>query len=47
MWAWTQHRKYAERYGAAQHDPAHQHLTFVRVPDRAAADRLVAGLSVS
>jgi adenylate kinase family enzyme len=47
MWAWTQHRKYAERYRAAQHDPAHQHLTFVRVPDRAAADRLVAGLSVS
>lgn len=31
VWAWTQHRKYRDRYLAAQADPANQHLTFVRV----------------
>jgi adenylate kinase family enzyme len=41
-WAWTQHHRYAERYRAAQQDPAHRHLTFVRVASRAAADQLVA-----
>jgi len=46
-WAWTQHGKYAERYGAAQHDPANQHLTFIRVPDHAAAAALVAGLAAA
>lgn len=44
VWAWTAHRKYVQRYAEAQRDPANRHLTFVRVPDRAAADRLVAGL---
>jgi adenylate kinase family enzyme len=44
-WAWTQHGKYVERYGAAQQDPANQHLAFIRVPDRAAAAALVAGLT--
>jgi adenylate kinase family enzyme len=44
VWAWTAHRKYVQRYTAAQQDPANQHLTFVQVPDRRAADRLVAGL---
>lgn len=44
-WAWTQHGKYAERYGAARQDPANQHLTFIRVPDRASAAALAAGLT--
>jgi adenylate kinase family enzyme len=43
-WAWTQHHAYAERYRAAQCDPANQHLTFIRVTSRAAAARLVSGL---
>jgi adenylate kinase family enzyme len=43
-WAWTQHGKYVERYGAAQHDPANAHLTFVRLTDRAAAAAFVATL---
>jgi adenylate kinase family enzyme len=43
-WAWTQHRKYHDRYQAASRDPANGHLTFIRVPSRAAAARLVAGL---
>jgi adenylate kinase family enzyme len=41
-WAWTEHHKYVERYRAAQIDPANQHLTFVRVPSRAAAASVVA-----
>jgi adenylate kinase family enzyme len=45
-WAWTQHRKYVERYGAAQHDPANAHITFVRLPDRASAAAFVARLRV-
>lgn len=45
VWAWTAHRKYAQRYAEAQRDPANQHLAFIRVPDRRAADRLVAGLT--
>jgi hypothetical protein len=44
-WAWTHHRRYADRYRAAQEDPSHQHLTFVRVPSRAAMARLIAGAS--
>jgi len=43
-WAWTQHRTYAERYRAEAADPANAHLTFIRVPSRAAARRVVAGL---
>ena len=45
VWAWTRHQLYVQRYLAAQGDPANQHLTFIRVPDRRAADRLVAGLA--
>jgi adenylate kinase family enzyme len=43
-WAWTQHHIYRARYLAAQHDPANQHLTFIRLPSRSAAARFVAGL---
>ena len=35
-WAWTNHRRYRDRYLAAQADPANSHLTFVRL--RAPAD---------
>jgi adenylate kinase family enzyme len=45
-WAWTQHHKYVERYGAAQHDPANLHLTFVRLTSRAQAARFLADLAV-
>jgi len=31
LWAWTNHRRYRDRYLAAQADPANAHLTFVRV----------------
>jgi shikimate kinase len=44
VFAWTHHGKYRARYQAAQHDIANQHLTFIRVPSRAAAARLVARL---
>jgi adenylate kinase family enzyme len=44
-WAWTQHREYARRYEAAGGDPANEHLSFVRVPGRAAGARLVAQLA--
>jgi adenylate kinase family enzyme len=30
-WAWTQHAPTRERYARAQADPAHAHLTFVRL----------------
>jgi len=30
-WAWTQDRRYRERYLLAQSDPANAHLTFVRL----------------
>ena len=40
-WAWTQHRKYVERYTAAAGDPANAHLTFVRVRSRAEARALI------
>jgi adenylate kinase family enzyme len=45
LWAWTQHGKYVERYGAAQRDPANRHLTFVRLRSRADAAQFVAGLA--
>jgi len=38
-WAWTQHAKYQERYGAAAQSPELAHLTFVRLTSHAAADR--------
>jgi adenylate kinase family enzyme len=31
LWAWTHHRKYRDRYLAAQADPAHAHLAFIRL----------------
>ena len=40
-WAWTQHRKYVDRYTAAAGDPANAHLTFVRVRSRAEARALI------
>jgi len=45
VWAWTSHRKYAQRYAEASRDPANQHLTFLRIPNRTAASRLVASLA--
>ena len=45
LWAWTEHGKYSDRYREAQHDPANQHLTFVRLPSRAAASRFLADLA--
>jgi adenylate kinase family enzyme len=44
-WAWTQHEKYAERYGAALDDPANAHLTLIRLTSPAAVARFVANLS--
>ncbi len=37
-WAWTQHAKYVERYGAAMTDPRFGHLRFVRLRSRAEAE---------
>ena len=31
LWAWTHHRKYRDRYAAAQADPANARLAFVRL----------------
>jgi adenylate kinase family enzyme len=45
VFAWTHHGKYRARYQAAPRDIANQHLTFIRVPSRAAAARLVSGLA--
>jgi adenylate kinase family enzyme len=45
LWAWTQHAKYVQRYGSAQHDPANRHLTFIRLRSRAEAARFLAGLA--
>lgn len=46
LWAWTEHRKYVERYTQAQRDPANRHLTFFRVRSRIDRERLVAELAV-
>jgi adenylate kinase family enzyme len=40
-WAWTSHRVYQRRYGAAQADPANAHLTFIRLRTPAEADELI------
>jgi adenylate kinase family enzyme len=45
VWAWTSHRKYVQRYAEARRDPANRHLTFIRIPNRTAAGRLVARLA--
>jgi adenylate kinase family enzyme len=44
-WAWTQHAKYVDRYGAARDDPANRHLTFVRLRSRAEAAQFLANLA--
>lgn len=31
LWSWTQHRKYRRQYAEAAADPAHSHITWVRV----------------
>jgi hypothetical protein len=41
-WAWTRYTRNKERYGAAATDPANAHMTFIRLPSRRAARRLVA-----
>ena len=33
-WAWHSHSKYRDRYAAAVTDPAHAHLTFIRLTSR-------------
>ena len=33
-WAWHNHAKYRNRYGAAAEDPANGHLTFIRLASR-------------
>lgn len=40
VWAWQHHPVYRERYTAAMADPAHAHLTFIRVTSRADLRRL-------
>jgi adenylate kinase family enzyme len=45
LWAWTQHDKYVQRYGSAEHDPANQHLTFIRLRSRAEAAQFLASLA--
>jgi adenylate kinase family enzyme len=44
VWVWTRHHELVERFTAAQRDPANEHLRFIRLPDRAAAARLLASL---
>jgi adenylate kinase family enzyme len=41
-WAWRTHGTNRHRYQAAALDPAHAHLTFIRVTSRASARRLAA-----
>jgi adenylate kinase family enzyme len=43
-WAWTQHEKYQERFGAAMTSPSLAHLDFVRLRSRAAADAWLASV---
>ena len=46
-WAWTQHSKYVERYGAAMTDPRFGHLRFVRLRSHAEADAWLDTLGVA
>jgi adenylate kinase family enzyme len=41
-WAWHNHAKYRLRYLAAAADPAHAHLTFIRLGGRRDAERFLA-----
>jgi adenylate kinase family enzyme len=40
-WAWHNHAKYRDRYGAAAADPAYAHLTFIRLTSRRAITRFL------
>jgi adenylate kinase family enzyme len=40
-WAWHNHAKYQDRYGAAAADPANAHLTFFRLTSRRAVSRFL------
>jgi adenylate kinase family enzyme len=44
-WAWTQHRKYDERYGAAMFDEKYRHLRFIELRSHAEAEDFLRGLS--
>jgi adenylate kinase family enzyme len=41
-WAWHNHAKYRDRYGAAAADPANDHLAFVRLTSRSDVTRFLA-----
>jgi adenylate kinase family enzyme len=41
-WAWHNHAKYRNRYGAAAADPANAHLTFIRLTSRRHISRFLA-----
>ena len=43
LWAWTHHRKYRDKFLAAQADPANAHLAFVRLRSPAESAALVRG----
>jgi hypothetical protein len=42
-WSWTSYADKGQRYRAAAVDPANEHLTFIRIANRADARRLLAG----
>jgi adenylate kinase family enzyme len=44
-WAWTQHRKYRDRYGAAATAPQHAHIEFIRLTSRRAVDQWLEGIT--
>lgn len=41
-WAWVKYHEYVERYGAAMHDTAYAHLSFVRLRSRHEVDAFLA-----
>jgi adenylate kinase family enzyme len=41
-WAWHNHARYRNRYGAAAADPANAHLTFIRLTSRRHTSRFLA-----
>jgi hypothetical protein len=43
-WAWTQHRKYEDRFGRAMVAPELDHIDFVRLRSHDEADAWVSGL---
>ena len=43
-WAWTRYATVVTRYEAAIHDPAHAHLTFIRLRTSAEVDRWLSSL---